>query len=219
MFVGCTHVILPMFTPAAVAAAISEYQITDVLLVPTMIQMLIDAPEADGADLASAQHLIYGASPISAAVLERARKRFDSAAFIQAYGMTELAPVATLLTPADHEDPSLLQSAGRAAAHVEVRVVDPDDHDVPRGQIGEVIVRGDNVMADYWNKPDQTAAALRGGWMHTGDAGYLDDRGYLFVVDRLKDMIRGSEARSRRSPGRWAPPLADNPRNLVSWLS
>jgi acyl-CoA synthetase (AMP-forming)/AMP-acid ligase II len=189
MFADCTHVIVPMFTPAAVAATICEHQITDVLLVPTMIQMLIDAPEAAGADLAGVQRVIYGASPISAAVLERARKRFDSADFIQAYGMTELAPVATLLSPADHDDPELLQSAGRAAAHMEIRVVDPDDHDLPRGRVGEIIARGDNVMIGYWDEPDQTAAALRGGWMHTGDAGYLDDRGYLFVVDRIKDMI------------------------------
>jgi acyl-CoA synthetase (AMP-forming)/AMP-acid ligase II len=189
MFTGCTHVIVPMFTPAAVAAAISEHQVTDVLLVPTMIQMLIDAPETADADFTSVQRVIYGASPISAAVLDRARKRLESAAFIQAYGMTELAPVATLLTPADHEDPGLAQSAGRAAAHAEIAVVGPDDDELPRGQVGEVIVRGDNVMAGYWNKPEQTAAALRGGWMHTGDAGYLDDRGYLFIVDRLKDMI------------------------------
>ncbi len=189
MFADCTHVIVPMFTPAVVATAISEYQVTDVVLVPTMIQMLIDAPGAEAADLASIKRVIYGASPISAALLERARRRFESADFIQAYGMTELAPVATMLTPADHEDLRLLRSAGRAAAHAEVRVVDPDDHELPCGQAGEIIVRGDNVMAGYWNKPDQTAAALRGGWMHTGDAGYLDDRGYLFVVDRVKDMI------------------------------
>ena len=90
---------------------------------------------------------------------------------------------------ADHDDPALIQSAGRAAAHVEIAVVGPDDSELPRGEVGEVVVRGDNVMLGYWNKPEETAAALRGGWMHTGDAGYLDDRGYLFIVDRLKDMI------------------------------
>jgi len=200
MFTVCTHVIVPVFTPAVVAAAISEHQVTDVLLVPTMIQMLIDAPETAAADFTSVRRLIYGASPISAAVLDRARKRLESAAFIQAYGMTELAPVATLLIPADHQDPALTQSAGRAAAHAEIAVVGPDD-ELPRGQVGEVIVRGDNVMAGYWNKPEQTAAALRGGWMHTGDAGYLDDRGYLFIVDRLKDMTapRGALLYSRLS--------------------
>ena len=120
MLAGCTHVIVPMFAPAAVAAAISEHKVTDVLLVPTMIQMLVDAPETADADLTSVQRIIYGASPISAALLDRARKRLESAAFTQAYGMTELAPVATLLSPADHEDPGLAQAAGRAAAHAEV---------------------------------------------------------------------------------------------------
>jgi acyl-CoA synthetase (AMP-forming)/AMP-acid ligase II len=178
-----------MFAPAAVAAAISEHKVTDLLLVPTMIQMLVDAPETADADLTSVQRIIYGASPISAALLDRARKRLESAAFTQAYGMTELAPVATLLSPADHEDRELARAAGRAAVHAEVRVVGPDDAELPRGEVGEVVVRGDNVMPGYWNMPEETAAALRGGWMHTGDAGYLDDRGYLFIVDRLKDMI------------------------------
>lgn len=189
MLAGCTHVIVPMFAPAAVAAAISEHKVTDLLLVPTMIQMLVDAPETADADLTSVQRIIYGASPISAALLDRARKRLESAAFTQAYGMTELAPVATLLSPADHQDRGLARAAGRAAVHAEVRVVGPDDEELPRGEVGEVIVRGDNVMLGYWNMPEETAAALRGGWMHTGDAGYLDDRGYLFIVDRLKDMI------------------------------
>jgi acyl-CoA synthetase (AMP-forming)/AMP-acid ligase II len=137
MFTGCTHVIVPMFTPAAVAAAISEHKVTDVLLVPTMIQMLIDAPQIADADLTSVQRVIYGASPISAAVLERARKRLESAGFIQAYGMTELAPVATLLTPADHEDPALAQSAGRAAAHVEIAVVLQPGREVTGEQLRE----------------------------------------------------------------------------------
>ena len=189
MLVGCTHVIVPMFAPAVVAAAIGEHNVTDLLLVPTMIQMLVDAPETADADLTSVQRIIYGASPISAALLDRARKRLESAAFTQAYGMTELAPVATLLSPADHQDRGLARAAGRAAVHAEVRVVGPDDEELPRGEVGEIVVRGDNVMLGYWNMPEQTAAALRGGWMHTGDAGYLDDRGYLFIVDRLKDMI------------------------------
>jgi acyl-CoA synthetase (AMP-forming)/AMP-acid ligase II len=103
--------------------------------------------------------------------------------------MTELAPVATLLTPADHDDPTLRRSAGRAAPHTEVRIVDPDGQEVPRGDVGEVIVRGDNVMLGYWNRPEDTAEAVRDGWMHTGDGGRLDEHGYLFIVDRIKDMI------------------------------
>jgi acyl-CoA synthetase (AMP-forming)/AMP-acid ligase II len=189
MLTGSTHVIVPAFTPAGVAAAISEHKVTDTLLVPTMIQMLLDSPDAAGADLTSVRRVVYGASPISPTVLERARKRMESAGFVQAYGMTELAPVATLLSPSDHDDPALARAAGRAAAHVEVRIVDAEDTPVPTGQVGEVVVRGDNVMTGYWNKPEETAVALRGGWMHTGDGGYMDGRGYVFIVDRIKDMI------------------------------
>jgi acyl-CoA synthetase (AMP-forming)/AMP-acid ligase II len=189
MLTGAVHVIVPMFSPAEVAAAISAHKVTDALLVPTMIQMLVDSPDAADADLTSLERVLYGASTISQAVLERARKRLESAGFTQAYGMTELAPIATLLSPSDHDDPTLAGSAGRAAAHVDVRIVDPAGLDVPRGQVGEVAVRGDNVMLGYWNRPAETAAALRDGWMHTGDAGYMDERGYVFIVDRLKDMI------------------------------
>ena len=186
---GGSHVMLPHFTPAAAAEAIERHRVTDVLLVPTMVQMLVDSPDAAGADLSSVRHLLYGASPISEAVLERAAARLPEAEFTQAYGMTELSPVATLLNAADHRVARLRRSAGRAAPHSEVRIVDEDDREVPTGTVGEIVCRGGHVMLGYWNRPEETAAALRGGWMHTGDGGYLDDEGYLFVVDRIKDMI------------------------------
>jgi acyl-CoA synthetase (AMP-forming)/AMP-acid ligase II len=163
--------------------------VTDTLLVPTMIQMLIDAPGAGTHDFGSLQRLVYGASPISDALLTRAAAALPGVQFTQAYGMTELAPLATYLSPADHADPVLCRSAGRAGPHVEVRVVDPHDREVPPGVVGEVVVRGGNVMLGYWGKPEETAEVLRGGWMHTGDGGYLDERGYVFLVDRIKDMI------------------------------
>jgi acyl-CoA synthetase (AMP-forming)/AMP-acid ligase II len=187
--VGSTHVIVPMFSPAEVMKAISDHRVTDALLVPTMIQMLVDDPSVADNDMSSLVHLIYGASPISEALLERARKVFPAAGFTQAYGMTELSPCATLLTPADHDDPALHRSAGRAAPHVEVRIVDAGDNEVPRGEVGEIVVRGDNVMLGYWNRPLDTAAAVRDGWMHTGDGGRMDENGYVFIVDRIKDMI------------------------------
>jgi acyl-CoA synthetase (AMP-forming)/AMP-acid ligase II len=187
--VGSTHVIVPMFSPAEVMKAIAEHRVTDALLVPTMVQMLVDDPSVADNDMSSLVHLIYGASPISEALLERARKVFPAAGFTQAYGMTELSPVATLLNPADHDDPALHRSAGRAAPHAEVRIVDPNDNEVPRGEVGEIVVRGDNVMLGYWNRPQDTAAAVRDGWMHTGDGGQMDENGYVFIVDRIKDMI------------------------------
>jgi acyl-CoA synthetase (AMP-forming)/AMP-acid ligase II len=109
--------------------------------------------------------------------------------FTQAYGMTELAPLATFLRPEEHTDAVLRRSAGRGGPNVEIRIVDADDSAVAPGVVGEVVVRGGNVMLGYWNRPEETAEALRGGWMHTGDGGYMDERGYLFLVDRIKDMI------------------------------
>ena len=186
---GGTHVFLPAFEPGALARAIHEHQITDVLLVPLMIQMLADSPVAQETDMSSMRRVVYGASPISEAVLDRAAKVLPGARFTQAYGMTELSPVATMLDPEDHEHPVRRRSAGRATAHSQVRVVDAEDAEVARGTVGEIVVRGGHVMLGYWNRPEETAAALRGGWMHTGDGGYMDDDGYVYVVDRIKDMI------------------------------
>jgi acyl-CoA synthetase (AMP-forming)/AMP-acid ligase II len=187
--VGGTHVILPMFEPVAVLAAIQEHGVTNALLVPTMIQMLADHPAVADHDLSSMQVVLYGASPITAAVLERAMKAFPQADFVQAYGMTELAPVATLLCPDAHRDPDKARSAGRATAHSQVKIVDEQGVEVPRGEVGEVIVTGGHVMQGYWNKPEETAAAIRDGWMHTGDGGRMDAEGYVYIVDRIKDMI------------------------------
>ncbi|GAA3566799.1 long-chain fatty acid--CoA ligase [Amycolatopsis ultiminotia] len=183
-----SHVFIPAFEPVATLSAIAEHRITDALLVPTMIQLLVDHPALHRHDLGSMRNVLYGASPILQAVLERAMKAFPSARFTQAYGMTELSPVATLLGPDDH-DRGFLRSAGRAGSHSEVRVVGPDGNPLPAGEVGEIAVRGGHVMQGYWNKPEETAAAIRDGWMHTGDGGYLDEEGYLYVVDRLKDMI------------------------------
>ena len=187
--VGGSHVIVPMFTPAGVIAAIEEHKPSDALLVPTMLQMLVDAPEVKEADLSSMTRVLYGASPISEALLERVARTFPDAQLTQAYGMTELSPVATLLTPDDHKNPALRRAAGRAVSVAEVRIVDDQDNEVPRGEVGEIVVRGGHVMLGYWNKPEETAEAVIDGWMHTGDGGRMDEQGYVFIVDRIKDMI------------------------------
>ncbi len=191
---GNTHVILPMFHPEQVLAAIERERVTDTLLVPTMIQMLVDHPAMrEPRDLGSLRQIIYGASPISEAVLERAFQVLPGVGFVQAYGMTELSPLATINSAHNHsaEGRALgkLRSAGRACYCSEVRVVDGEGHEVPRGTVGEVVVRGPGVMLGYWNKPEATAQAVQGGWMHTGDGAYMDKDGYIFIVDRMKDMI------------------------------
>jgi acyl-CoA synthetase (AMP-forming)/AMP-acid ligase II len=136
---------------------------------------------------------LYGGQSISEAVLRRAIECLPGCGFTQAYGMTELSPVITFLSTRFHctEGPfaGRLRAAGRAAPTAEVRIVDDEDREVPRGQVGQIIARGPMVMQGYWNQPALTADALRGGWMHTGDGGYMDEEGFVFVVDRIKDMI------------------------------
>jgi acyl-CoA synthetase (AMP-forming)/AMP-acid ligase II len=187
--IGGCHVIVPAFRPVAVAEAVQEHRVTDVLLVPAMVQALVSDPDAGKRDFSSLKHLTYGAAPITEALLRHAMELFPGAGFLQGYGMTEMSPVIALLEPDDHARPELRRSAGRAAMHAEVRIVGGDDREVPRGTVGEVVARGGGVMLGYWERPEETAQALRGGWMHTGDAAYMDEQGYIFIVDRIKDMI------------------------------
>ncbi|MBP7334299.1 long-chain-fatty-acid--CoA ligase [Niveispirillum sp.] len=191
---GNAHSFIPCFSPPAVVEAIERDLVTDTLLVPTMVQMLVDHPVmAEGRDISSLRTILYGGSAISEAVLDRALATLKNVSFCQAYGMTELAPVAAILAAAYHRPEGRrgdkLRSGGRAAYCTEIRVADLTDNPLPAGVKGEVLVRGPNVMKGYWNKPELTAAALRGGWMHTGDVGYIDGDGFLFIIDRLKDMI------------------------------
>jgi len=191
---GNTHSIIPGFNPELVLDTLERDRVTHLLLVPTMIQMLVDHPSMKKPrDLSALQTIAYGASPISEAVLGRAMTALPGVDFVQAYGMTELSPVATI-NPARYHTPEArslgkLRSAGRASFCMEVRVVDAQGLEVPRGTVGEVVVRGPNVMQGYWNKPELTAAAIRDGWMHTGDGAWMDDDGFIFIADRLKDMI------------------------------
>jgi len=173
--------------------AIQSARATEMFLVPTMIKRLIEHPRFREFDLSSLRVMLYGAAPIDVALLEQVMAALPQTAFGQAYGMTELAPTVAVLQPHCHlpgpDRARLLRSAGRAVPIAEIRIVDAEDREVPAGQVGEICARGPMVMKGYWNKPAETEAALRGGWMHTGDGGYMDEQGFLFVVDRMKDMI------------------------------
>ncbi len=191
---GSTHSILPAFHPEAVLDLMARDRVTHALMVPTMIQMLVDHPSmTKPRDLGALRCVAYGASPISEAVLDRAFAALPGVEFAQAYGMTELSPVATVLAASHHtaEGRKLgkLRAAGRATYCAEVRIVDGEGAEVPRRTVGEVAVRGPNVMQGYWKQPELTAAVLRDGWMHTGDGAWMDEDGFVFIADRLKDMI------------------------------
>jgi len=190
---SATHVILPRFDPAAMVRAIREQGINSLILVPTMIGMLDQHLRESNEPLDSVRRLTYGASPISEALLRRAIIMFPNARICQLYGQTELSPVATLLGSEFHATPDSdrgrLRSAGRAIPGVELRIADLNLNDVPCGEVGEILVRGPNVMLGYWRKPALTAETIVDGWLRTGDAGYLDEQGFLYLVDRVKDMI------------------------------
>jgi long-chain acyl-CoA synthetase len=193
MLAGGTAVIVKGFDPVATLTIIAECHVTDVLLVPTMIQMMLDEPHFDASKLSKVRTVMYGASPMPEATLDRAMAAAPHLDFVQAYGMTEVSCTATLLGPSfhkgDHRDAGRHRGAGLPVAPAELMIADEADQPVPVGQVGEILVRGPGVMLGYWNQPELTAETLRGGWMHTGDGGRIDDYGILYVVDRLKDMI------------------------------
>lgn len=181
------------FNPVEVVRVLSEEHIGITQMVPAMIQAcLVSVPDVAQRRYDDLRLISYGSSPIAERTLRRAIEVFRCD-FVQGYGMTETIGL-TLLPPSDHrralrEKPELLLSAGRPLVGTEIRIVDADDNPVPNGTTGEIIARGPQLMKGYWNRPEATAEALRGGWMHTGDAGVMDDEGYLYILDRVKDMI------------------------------
>jgi acyl-CoA synthetase (AMP-forming)/AMP-acid ligase II len=190
---GCLY-LQQDFDPRAVVRALAEEGIGRTSLVPAMIQAcLVMVPDVAERRYERLRLIAYGASPIAESTLRRAMAVFGCE-FVQAYGMTETSAVLTYLLPADHrralaERPGLLLSAGRPVVGVDLRIVDADDVPVPAGTIGEIVARGPQLMQGYWNRADETREALRGGFMHTGDAGVMDEEGFVYIQDRVKDMI------------------------------
>ena len=190
---GGTHIILPAFTPAAVAEQIEQHRINFTVLVPTMIQMLMADKAISQRAFTVLEKLFYGASPMPEALIQNILKSYPTLELCQLYGQTESSPVLTILPLAWHGNAEgtlpQARSAGRAMMGTEVKIVDPEGNDLPVGENGEIVARGPQVMQGYWHREEETANALRGGWLHTGDAGYMDELGFIYVVDRIKDMI------------------------------
>ena len=192
---GGAHAILPKFDIKNLMEVIERDRVTITVLVPTMINFLINHPDIGKHDLSSLRRITYGASPMPVELLKRAMKVFPGVEFFQGYGQSESSPLLTTLMPEDHivEGPERvtrrLASCGRPVIGVEVEVADENDRQVKPGEVGEVIARGPNVMMGYWKRSEETAATLRGGWLHTGDLATIDEDGYIYLVDRKKDMI------------------------------
>ena len=190
---GESHVLLSNFDAAQVLQVIERERITETLLVPTMILALLAHPDFDRHDLSSLKRLTYGASPSAGEMVEQVLARLPDLELSHSYGLTEACPVVSSNLPCNHTPQArksgLSRSVGRGGLGGKVKIVDPQGQEVARGMVGEIIVRGPNIMQGYWNKPEETAKALRDGWLFTGDGAYMDEQGYLFIVDRLKDMI------------------------------
>jgi long-chain acyl-CoA synthetase len=187
---GGTSVFLSLFDPGRVIELCEEHSITQTVMVPTMIGMLLNHPEFRPERLATLDTLTYGASPMPAALLDQLLSSFPDLDVFQGYGMTESSAVLTALGPDEHRaGGARLQSAGLPLPGVVLSIQDAGGKAVAAGETGEVCARAGNFMREYWKQPEATAEAFRGGWYHSGDAGYLDSDGYLFLVDRVKDMI------------------------------
>jgi long-chain acyl-CoA synthetase len=187
---GARTVITRQADPAEILRLIPAERVTHTFFVPALLLFLLQAPGCQETDFSSLQLIVYGASPSPLDLQLDAMATFKCD-FGQLYGLTETTGVITVLPPAEH-DPSggpRMRSCGKPLSNAEIRVVDGDRNDLPAGQVGEIVVRSEQVMKGYWNLPEATAEAIRDGWFHTGDAGYVDEDGYLYVHDRVKDMI------------------------------
>ncbi len=188
---GLPGVILAEFNPDGVFDAVEQHGVTRFFIVPAALQMLLMHPRCASVDYSRLKYILYGAAPIPLELLRQCIRMFG-AEFIQAYGMTETTGTICMLPPEDHdpEGNERMRSAGKPLPGVEIRIVGADGRDVPTGEVGEVVTRSSNNMLGYWNLPEATAKTMTDdGWIHTGDAGYMDADGYLYIHDRVKDMI------------------------------
>jgi long-chain acyl-CoA synthetase len=190
IFVGASQVIMPAFDPATMLDIVQLEGITQTLGVPTMVAASVEEQLARPRDITTFRAYAHGGSPIAIEVLRRGAEAFPGTAFIHLYGATETAPLVTgLANEVELLGTEREKSAGHPVMGCQVVIRGGDGQPLPAGEPGEVTVRGANIMAGYWNKPEQTAAALRDGWYWTGDVGRLDGDGYLYLLDRSKDMI------------------------------
>ena len=186
---GC-QITLAAFNPVEVLELIEKHNVSLTLGVPTMLAAMAEEQHANPRKVDTLRAIAHGGSPIATEVVRRTWTAFPTAEMIEVYGATELSPLTTALR--DEQtllDDDRARSCGQSIPGTDVRILDTDGNEVPRGEIGEVVVRGPNVMVGYWNKQEQTDAVLKDGAYWTGDLGYMDDEGYVFLVDRSKDMI------------------------------
>ncbi|MGB5449118.1 MAG: long-chain-fatty-acid--CoA ligase [Woeseiaceae bacterium] len=186
---GC-QIPLKLFDPAIALDLIEKHKVTHTLGVPTMLAAIAELQHKEPRDTSSLTMVAHGGSPIATEVVRRAAEAFPSAEFVHVYGMTEASPLVTgLRNEQDLLDVDRSRSCGQSLIGVQVKIIDSAGNELPTGEVGELAARGPNIMKGYWNKPEQTAEVLVDGWYRSGDMGYMDDEGFVFLVDRAKDMI------------------------------
>ena len=191
---GGSHFFIPGFTPKLFFDAVSKNKINETILVPTMVNMAVNDPEIKNYDLTCLRKIMYGASPMPEPVIVKAMEILPNCTFYHAYGQTECAPLLTFSGPETHvfEGPLAykFKSCGQAVPGVELKIADENGNEVNSGEVGEIYARGPNIMLGYWRQEDLTKKAIsEDGWMRTGDGAKMDKDGYVFIVDRVKDMI------------------------------
>ena len=196
-YAGGCNVIMPQrsFDPGATLLSIEKEKATDLHIVPTHLITMLGLPDVEKYDLSSLKRIWYAASPMPAEVLRRGIEKFG-AIFMQGYGQSESGPEITFMPRKFHqvlhkpfEEQKVLTSCGQPALGVHVRIVDENKNDVKSHTVGEIIVQSKTVMVEYWHRPEETNNTIMEGWLHTGDLGFYDERGFIFIVDRKKDMI------------------------------
>jgi acyl-CoA synthetase (AMP-forming)/AMP-acid ligase II len=190
LYAGAKTVVIREINPPEILAAIPEHGVTKALFVPAVILFLTQVPGVESIDFSSLDLIAYGAAPIPLDLLRNAVRIFGCG-FAQLYGLTETTGAVTYLAPEDHtpEGSERMRSCGQAIPGNDIKVVDAEGNELPAGEVGEIIIRGPQIMKGYWHRPDATAEAIQDGWFRSGDAGYFDADGYLYIHDRVKDMI------------------------------
>lgn len=195
VIVGGAHSHLASFTPNGVLNAFDRHGVTVTMMAPTMIIMLLQDGDFENHNYSSLRHMMYGSSPMAAEWTQKTIERFQGCGLQQGYGLTETSPILTTLDPPEHQaavssgDATILRSIGRAVSGVDLLIMNDDGEEMPLGGVGELVVRGPNIAMGYLNRPEETEKAFHDGWFHTGDVGRIDEYGYVFLMDRKKDMV------------------------------